>query len=183
LIALILNLFIDAKSYATIKNTFLKYGPSKIFTPPSTKGTIVLPGYDGGAEWGGPAFDPETQLLYVNTNEMSWILEMVENKKNNQLLLTNYDAGKMIYTQNCMKCHGTEMQGGGNYPSLIGAAKKYNTQTFSQLLKNGRRMMPGNNVLTDTEKMALASYVLDIKKVQTAKIYRNLVNTAARAKN
>lgn len=164
-----LNQFIDAKSYATIKNTFLKYGPSKIFTPPSTKGTIVLPGYDGGAEWGGPAFDPETQLLYVNANEMSWILEMVENKKNNQPLLTNYDAGKVIYTQNCMKCHGTEMQGGGNYPSLIGAAKKYNTQTFSQLVKNGRRMMPGNNVLTEPEKMALASYVLDIKKVQQQK--------------
>jgi quinoprotein glucose dehydrogenase len=164
-----LNQFIDAKSYATIKNTFLKYGPSKIFTPPSTKGTIVLPGYDGGAEWGGPAFDPETQLLYVNTNEMSWILEMVENKKNNQPLLTNYDAGKVIYTQNCMKCHGTEMQGGGNYPSLIGAAKKYNTQTFSQLVKNGRRMMPGNNVLTDLEKMALSSYVLAIKKVQQQK--------------
>ena len=164
-----LNNLIEVKSYAAIKNTFLKYGPSKIFTPPSTKGTIVLPGYDGGAEWGGPAFDPETQLLYVNTNEMSWILEMVENKKNNQPLLTNYDAGKVIYTQNCMKCHGTEMQGGGNYPSLIGAAKKYNTQTFSQLVKNGRRMMPGNNVLTDTEKMALASYVLDIKTVQQQK--------------
>jgi quinoprotein glucose dehydrogenase len=164
-----LNQFIDAKSYTTIKNTFLKYGPSKIFTPPSTKGTIVLPGYDGGAEWGGPAFDPETQLLYVNTNEMSWILEMVENKKNNQPLLTNYDAGKVIYTQNCMKCHGTEMQGGGNYPSLIGAAKKYNNQTFSQLVKNGRRMMPGNNVLTEPEKMAIASYVLDIKKVQQQK--------------
>jgi len=164
-----LNQFIDAKSYATIKNAFLKYGPSKIFTPPSTKGTIVLPGYDGGAEWGGPAFDPETQLLYVNTNEMSWILEMVENKKNNQPLLTNYDAGKVIYTHNCMKCHGTEMQGGGNYPSLIGAAKKYNIQTFSQLIKNGRRMMPGNNVLTELEKMALASYVLDIKTVQQQK--------------
>jgi quinoprotein glucose dehydrogenase len=177
-----LNQFIDAKSYATIKNTFLKYGPSKIFTPPSTKGTIVLPGYDGGAEWGGPAFDPETHLLYVNTNEMSWILEMVENKKNNQPLLTNYDAGKVIYTQNCMKCHGTEMQGGGNYPSLIGAAKKYNTQTFSQLVKNGRRMMPGNNVLTELEKMALASYVLDIKKVQLQKFTGTLSTPLAEQK-
>lgn len=164
-----LNNLIDVKSYAAIKNTFLKYGPSKIFTPPSTKGTIVLPGYDGGAEWGGPAFDPETQLLYVNTNEMSWILEMVENKNKIKPLLTNYDAGKVIYTQNCMNCHGTEMEGGGNYPSLIGAAKKYNTQTFVQLVKNGRRMMPGNNVLTDIEKIALASYVLDIKTVQQQK--------------
>src|SRR2546430_543821 len=34
--------------------------------------TIIFPGFDGGAEWGGPAFDPETGLLYVNANEMAW---------------------------------------------------------------------------------------------------------------
>ncbi len=129
----------------------------------------MLPGYDGGAEWGGPAFDPETQLLYVNTNEMAWLLNMVENKKNNKSLLTNHEAGKIIYTQNCMKCHGTEMQGGGNYPSLIGVDKKYTVSTFSQLVTNGKRMMPGNNVLTNTEKTALASYVLNVKNAQQVK--------------
>ena len=36
------------------------------------KETVVFPGFDGGAEWGGPAFDPETGLLYVNANEMAW---------------------------------------------------------------------------------------------------------------
>lgn len=164
-----LNDIVDARSYAFIKKTFLAYGPSKIFTPPSVKGTIVLPGYDGGAEWGGPAFDPETQLLYVNTNEMAWLLNMVENKKNNKSLLTNYEAGKIIYTQNCMKCHGTEMQGGGNYPSLIGVDKKYTVSTFSQLVTTGKRMMPGNNVLTNTEKTALASYVLNVKNAQQVK--------------
>lgn len=164
-----LNDIVDARSYAFIKKTFLDYGPSKIFTPPSVKGTIVLPGYDGGAEWGGPAFDPETQLLYVNTNEMAWLLNMVENKKNNKSLLTNYEAGKIIYTQNCMKCHGTEMQGGGNYPSLIGVGKKYTVSTFSQLVTTGKRMMPGNNVLTNTEKTALASYVLNVKNAQQVK--------------
>ncbi len=164
-----LNDIVDARSYAFIKKTFLAYGPSKIFTPPSVKGTIVLPGYDGGAEWGGPAFDPETQLLYVNTNEMAWLLNMVVNKKNDKSLLTNHEAGKIIYTQNCMKCHGTEMQGGGNYPSLIGVNKKYTVSTFSQLVTTGKRMMPGNNVLTNTEKTALASYVLNVKNAQQVK--------------
>ena len=43
------------------------------FIPPSVgKGTIIFPGFDGGAEWGGSAFDPETGLLYVNANEMAW---------------------------------------------------------------------------------------------------------------
>ena len=164
-----LNNLVDAETYADIKNKFLQFGPGKLFNPPSVKGTIVIPGYDGGAEWGGPAFDPETKLLYVNTNEMSWILQMVENKKATKSLVTNLEVGAAIYTQNCMKCHGTEMQGGGNYPSLIGVEKKYNTQTFSQLVKNGRRMMPGNNELTDEEKKALASFVLNIKSLQQQK--------------
>jgi quinoprotein glucose dehydrogenase len=34
--------------------------------------TIVFPGFDGGAEWGGTAFDPATGILYVNANEMAW---------------------------------------------------------------------------------------------------------------
>ena len=164
-----LNDIVDASSDASIKKTFLNYGPSKIFTPPSVKGTIVLPGYDGGAEWGGPSFDPETQFLYVNTNEMAWLLNMVENKKNDKTLLTNYEAGKIIYTQNCMKCHGTEMQGGGNYPSIVGADKKYTVTSFSQLVTTGKRMMPGNNVLTIQEKTALASYVLNVKNAQQIK--------------
>ena len=47
------------------------YGP--LYTPPSLsgegpdeiKGTIQLPGWVGGADWNGAAFDPETQILYV----------------------------------------------------------------------------------------------------------------------
>jgi quinoprotein glucose dehydrogenase len=39
------------------------HGP--IYTPPSEKGTLFLPGVFGGANWGGGAFDPETGILYV----------------------------------------------------------------------------------------------------------------------
>ena len=34
--------------------------------------TIIFPGFDGGAEWGGQAFDPETGLYYVNANDLAW---------------------------------------------------------------------------------------------------------------
>ena len=50
------------------------------FVPPSRQGTIIFPGFDGGAEWGGPGFDPTTGLLYVNSNEMAWVLRMIEQK-------------------------------------------------------------------------------------------------------
>ncbi|MBI1784568.1 pyrroloquinoline quinone-dependent dehydrogenase [Candidatus Sumerlaeota bacterium] len=39
------------------------YGP--IFTPPTEKGTIEMPGWQGGANWGGAPFDPETGMMYV----------------------------------------------------------------------------------------------------------------------
>ena len=49
--------------------------------PGSREGTVIFPGYDGGAEWGGAAFDPETALLYVNANEMAWILSLVNSRR------------------------------------------------------------------------------------------------------
>ena len=44
-----------------------RLGP--LFTPPSLRGTLQLPGGRGGASWGGAAFDPETGLLYVRASE------------------------------------------------------------------------------------------------------------------
>lgn len=47
------------------------------YEPPSAGGTLIFPGYDGGGEWGGAAFDPETGWLYVNASEIPWILTMI----------------------------------------------------------------------------------------------------------
>ena len=33
---------------------------------------MIFPGYDGGAEWGGSAFDPDSGLLFVNANDLPW---------------------------------------------------------------------------------------------------------------
>lgn len=43
-----------------------------IFTPPSYEGTIVLPGYLGGANWSGASFDPAAGVLYVNSNNVPY---------------------------------------------------------------------------------------------------------------
>jgi quinoprotein glucose dehydrogenase len=41
------------------------YERGPLFTPPSERGTIQLPGNGGGANWSGASFDPATQMLYV----------------------------------------------------------------------------------------------------------------------
>jgi quinoprotein glucose dehydrogenase len=129
------------------------------------QGTVVFPGLDGGAEWGGPAYDPATGILYINANEMAWVIQAVEIDKN--AAKENYDvAGKRLYRSNCMSCHGEGFKGTGNFPSLIGANKKYTAAGFDVLLKSGRRMMPAFKQLSDNDREAIASYVLDIKNLK-----------------
>ena len=88
-----------------------------IYSPPSENGTLIFPGYDGGAEWGGPALDPVNNKLYVNSNEMPWILTM--NK------VSNSDSqGMNIYNKQCLMCHATDYKGSGRNPTIIGIKGK-----------------------------------------------------------
>lgn len=166
-----LNDQVPASSYQDIKNRLAGYKTGNIFNPPSFQGTIIFPGFDGGAEWGGPAYDPATGIVYVNANEMPWILSMIEVKEKiaKQKQEDFLEAGRRLYTLNCVSCHGPERKGGGNFPSLIGANKRYNEKTFQELISSGRGMMPAFNHLTDQERKSIASFILDLKAIQTQK--------------
>ena len=50
------------------------HGP--LFTPPSEKGTINLPGWGGGANWSGAAFDPETGMLYIPSSTSPIVVKL-----------------------------------------------------------------------------------------------------------
>lgn len=164
-----LNNIIPDSSYQDIKQKLATYKTGFIYTPPSKEGTIIFPGYDGGGEWGGPAVDPITGIIYLNASEMPWVLTMVDIKDKPVTAETNLQAGKRLYTTTCMTCHGPKRQGGGNFPTLIGVNKKYNEEQFVQLVSSGRRMMPSFSQLAESEKQALASFILDIRSKQNEK--------------
>jgi quinoprotein glucose dehydrogenase len=48
-----------------------------IFTPPSLRGSIAYPGFLGGMEWGGTAFDPASGILVTNTNRLATIATLL----------------------------------------------------------------------------------------------------------
>ena len=54
-----------------------RYKSEGIFTPPSVQGSIEQPGYAGGVEWGGLAFDPQRQIAVVNTNDLPMLVALV----------------------------------------------------------------------------------------------------------
>ena len=159
-----LNDLLPDSSYEELKKRFQGHKAGHMYTPPSKQGTIVFPGFDGGAEWGGPSFDPETGILYVNANEMAWVLTIVDIKNKVPQSETYVDAGKRLYAKHCMNCHGTERQGSGNFPSLIGLPAKYSEKAFHELVVAGRRMMPAFKQLPEEERKAIAAFLLDIKK-------------------
>ena len=64
----------ELKAEAQAEMKKFRIGP--IFAPPSFKGTIMLPGLIGGANWGGAAFDPESGMLYVKTTNLSAIARL-----------------------------------------------------------------------------------------------------------
>jgi len=76
------------------------------FDPPSMQGTILFPGMDGGGEWGGAAWDPGSGLLYVNANEMAWVLRLVELQR-----LEGSPSARALYMKNCSTCHREDFKG------------------------------------------------------------------------
>jgi len=69
----------DISPYAPDRDSLillLKKADKRLYAPPSLKPVLLLPGYDGAAEWGGAGADPEEGILYINSNEMAWFLQM-----------------------------------------------------------------------------------------------------------
>ena len=158
-----INPYLSDSVQAQLKRDLNSYRHGNMFMPPGTTPSIILPGYDGGGEWGGPAFDPQTGMLYVNANEMAWIMKMNENKIELPKKESWLQAGERLYKQSCLVCHGADRKGTGNNPTLINIKSKYKPEEFIGLVTNGRRMMPAFKQLREEEVNALASYILEIK--------------------
>ncbi len=161
-----INPYLSDSVQAQLKRDLKSYRHGNMFIPPGTTPSIILPGYDGGGEWGGPAFDPQTGILYVNANEMAWIMKMNENKIELPKKESWLQAGQRLYKQSCLVCHGADRKGTGNNPTLINSKSKYKQEEFSGLVTNGRRMMPAFKQLREEEINALASFILEIKTEQ-----------------
>jgi len=116
------------------------------------KDTVIFPGFDGGAEWGGPAVDPQTAILYVNANEMAWTGALAPN--------TGESSGKGIYLSQCGVCHGEKMTGSPPaMPSLVGVGRRMSGTQIAAMVKSGKGRMPGFPSLSEDQLSALVEFV------------------------
>ncbi len=161
-----LNPYLPTASYDDVKKRWTESRHDHMYNAPTLQGTVEFPGLDGGAEWGGPTVDPETNIMYINANEMAWLIQSTALNNKISGKETYLEAGERLFRANCMSCHGADRKGSGNFPSLIGVDKKYTAKAFDTLLQSGRRMMPAFRQISTAERQAIASFVLGIKNLQ-----------------
>jgi quinoprotein glucose dehydrogenase len=161
-----INPHLPDSSVARLKEALRGYRYGHMFIPPGKQTSVVFPGYDGGAEWGGPSFDPATGILYVNANEMGWLLTIRDNKPMEARKENLGQAGKRLYEQHCTTCHGADRKGSGNNPSLTDIPTRYKEPEVFELLNTGRRMMPAFKQLEEQEKAAISAFIMNAKAQQ-----------------
>ena len=142
----------EAHAYALDKfKSFRSAGQFLPFTV--DKLTIIFPGFDGGAEWGGSALDPQTGVLYVNENEMAWLGGLTPTQ-------TGGTAGEHAYRNLCSVCHGTHRQGAPPaFPSLIGIDKRASDKEIALSIHQGKGRMPGFPNIDDALMQSLLEYL------------------------
>lgn len=150
---------LSPRSRAAVLERLGKTRTGRPFVPPSAQGTIIFPGFDGGGEWGGSAFDPTNGLLYVNSNEMAWILTMVElevGKTGEKRPL-----GERVYIRHCSGCHGVDLEGVSQMasPSLVDLGQRRQKPEMTHLLKEGKGIMPAFGWMNTAERDAVLAYV------------------------
>ncbi len=92
--------------------------------------TVVFPGFDGGAEWGGPAVDPETSIIYINSNDIAWTGSLAKRPASS--------GGRGVYLSQCSVCHGENLAGSPpQFPSLVQIGKRLTMQQIATTIEQG----------------------------------------------
>jgi quinoprotein glucose dehydrogenase len=145
------------EAHKAVREEWSKLRKGGEFDPPSTQGTILFPGMDGGGEWGGTAYDPKSGLLYVNANEMAWKVRLAERRMPDGEPTT----GRTLYERYCASCHRPDL--GGNppeFPSLVDVGRRRSVDEIASVVRDGAGRMPGHPELHGAVRRAIVDYVL-----------------------
>ncbi|NDV41838.1 PQQ-binding-like beta-propeller repeat protein [Flagellimonas sediminis] len=138
----------------TVLEKFKSITSNGQFIPMDTTGVILFPGADGGAEWGGAAVDPRDGIMYVNGNEMAWIIKMKAVGGGN-----DSSMGQSLAQIHCTRCHGGELEGLAGIPELQNVKLRLQPDSIKTIIQKGRGAMPGMPNLSEDEVDALTEFL------------------------
>ena len=128
------------------------------YMPITLQRTIIFPGTDGGAQWGGAAVDQEG-IMYVPAKEIPVYTSLKDAPPSEGTVST----GKKLYETNCASCHGAARKGdhAGTYPGLQNIGVRMKDEQMRALVKKGRGMMPAFTQLSEDETTAIINFIND----------------------
>jgi quinoprotein glucose dehydrogenase len=137
-----------------------------LFTPPDLKGTLMLPGTRGGAEWGGAAYDPGTHVLFIKSNDSPEIQSMQKlDPERESKDRTVFDQGRTLYMTYCVGCHGKDKNGDEpNYPSLIGIKNRMSRDAALEKIRKGGGKMPAFASVVKGKEKGIIAFLYEREK-------------------
>jgi quinoprotein glucose dehydrogenase len=153
----------EARSYVLDQLKEFKLGP--IFTPPGFEKLVMTPQFNGGSEWPGAAFDPDGNILFINSsNEAEWI-SMKKAELEKEIPLP--ELGQNIYQAICSNCHGLDNAGKiaeVELPALRTVKDRLTREEVRKVINEGRGQMPSFGAFLNLEKESILAFLFDDSK-------------------
>lgn len=135
--------------------------------------TVLLPGFDGGAEWGGSAIDPDKGIIYINSNDIAWTGTLAASPD-------GIGYAEALYQAQCAVCHGIDMQGAPpEFPALTNGSEALSADEIESIIRNGKGRMPGFPVLAPEGIAGLTELILNPESANSSDIEEGSVPSAS----
>jgi quinoprotein glucose dehydrogenase len=159
-----INPYITEEERASFKDRVLSARNEGLYTPPSLRGTIEMPGHNGGANWGGAAVDPSAGLLYVQSKDFRVYVKLDSKPPRGGPagvvgMETPAQLGSAIYSRNCADCHGADLGGQGDIPALKGITTRLTADQIKTTVTSGQGRMPAFAQFTPGNFNSLVAYL------------------------
>lgn len=148
---------ITPESFEYVKNEMKNFRVGPVYTPPSVEGTVTVPGIHGASEWGGGAFDPETNMYYINVNNIPFVLTLVPIPPDGFEEMTPLRKGNLTYNAYCAQCHGASREGNHGLPALD--ELQIASEELKSIISNGVGAMPAFAGITGQDLDDLVEYL------------------------
>jgi glucose dehydrogenase/cytochrome c2 len=169
-----INPHLPEETRALIKDQLLSWRNEGLFTPPTIRGTVQMPGDQGGSNWGTTAANPTNGMVYVLSTDAPAVITLGKSAPGIPAPTAAFGsegrggrggrgapqafAGRGIYMQNCQTCHGADLKGAAG-PSLVDITLKIGADAIRANIQGGKGAMPAFSSLSSSDMDSLMAFL------------------------